>query len=75
MRLKDLTRGATLPRAQFGALIRECEGWFAIQRKLDLSLVTYRIRVSRDGSAITEDTLAFVNVLEDPIPLADLSSG
>lgn len=31
--------------------------------------------MSRDGLAVTDDMLAFMNVLEDPIPLADLGSG
>ena len=75
MRLKNLARGATLPRAQLGALIRERKWWLANQREFDLSLVTYEMRMSRDGLAITDDALAFVDVLEDPMPLADLGSG
>lgn len=31
--------------------------------------------MSRDGLPVTDDMLAFMNVLEDPIPLADLGSG
>jgi len=33
------------------------------------------IRMSKDGPAVTEEILAFMNVLEDPIPLANLGSG
>jgi hypothetical protein len=48
MCLKNFAWATSLPSAELGALVRECEGRLANQLELDLSLVTCRIKVCKD---------------------------